>query len=176
MKKDLIILILGPSGAGKSTVSKALAQKFKRSAYIEIDNIRGMVKRGHLKPWVKGGDKELILSTYNAAAMAKNFIDFDYNVIIEDIASGKPRLDQYFKLFKGYTVKVFLLFPTKDVLAHRDSLRAKEYQLGKRSLALHDAYSKRILEEKRWTVLDTSHETHEMTTRRIYKLITNNKK
>lgn len=176
MKNDLIILILGPSGAGKSTVSKALAQKFKRSAYIEIDNIRGMVKRGHLKPWVKGGDKELILSTYNAAAMAKNFIDFDYNVIIEDVVAEPGRLDQYFKLFKGYKVKVFLLFPTKNILAHRDSLRAKEYQLGKKSLALHDRFSERIKEEKRWTVLDTSHETHAETTKRIYKLITNNKK
>lgn len=176
MKNDLIILILGPSGAGKSTVSKALAQKFKRSAYIEIDNVRGMVKRGHLKPWVKGGDKELILSTYNAAAMAKNFIDFDYNVIIEDVVAEPDRLDQYFKLFKGYKVKVFLLFPTKNILAHRDSLRAKEYQLGKRALALHDRFSDRIKKEKRWIVLDTSHETHKDSVKRIYKLITKNKK
>ena len=176
MKNDLIILILGPSGAGKSTISKALANKFKRSAYIEIDNVRGMVKKGHLKPWVKGGDKELILGTYNAAALAKNFIQYDYNVIIEDVVSSKLRLDMYHKLLKGYKLKIFLLLPSRKVLAHRDSLRPKECQLGKRSLDLHDAFTQRITEENRWQVLDTSHETHEASVKRIYKLITNDKK
>ncbi len=175
MKRNKIILILGPSGAGKSTVCKNLVKKFKRSAYIEIDQVRCMVKMGHLKPWVKGGEKELLLSTHNAVALAKNFIENDYNVVIEDVVIEKSQLDLYLKSLKSYEVKVFLLLPSKETLIYRDSLRLKEYQLGKRSLELHDSFTKRITKEKRWTVLDTSHETHAETTKKIYKLIINKK-
>lgn len=175
MKKNLIILILGPSGAGKSTVCKELVKKFNRSAYIEIDQVRCMVKMGHLKPWVRGGQKELLLSTHNSVALAKNFIQNKYNVVIEDVAVEKKQLDLYLKLLKEYAVKIFLLLPDKKVLAHRDGLRPKECQLKQRALDLHDKFSKRIKGEKRWTVLDTSNETGAETMERIYKLIINKK-
>jgi 2-phosphoglycerate kinase len=171
MKKYFIILIIGPAGAGKSTVSKMLATKFKQSVFIEVDKLRHMVKSGHIAPWLKEGKKELTLSTKNAVSLAQNFIKEKYDVIIEDVVMEGPRLNMYLKLSKKSKVNIILLLPSRNTIKYRDKLRKKEYQMGKRALSLHDMYTKKLNEEKRWHVLDTSNENPEVTTKRICKLL-----
>jgi adenylate kinase family enzyme len=171
MSKNSVILILGPAGAGKSTICKELAKKFKRSVVIETDKLRDMVKMSHVKPWEKGGEAELLLATKNTSVLAKNFLKSKYIVIIEDVVIKKSRLDLYLKELKSAKVKIILLLPSKNTLKHRDGLRSKEFQLGKRALDLHDMFTERLNKEKRWSVLDTSNETVLMTTKRICDLL-----
>lgn len=171
MSKYSVILILGPAGAGETTISKMLAQKFYRSVFIETDKLRHMVKNGHQEPWIKAGQKELFLSTKNVASLANNFIKDKFNVIIEDVVTSKERLDMYLKLLKNNKVKIILLLPSKNVLKLRDKSRIKEDRMGKRALQLYDMFTKRLNEEKRWNVLDTSNEKPKTTLKRILRVI-----
>jgi hypothetical protein len=118
-----------------------------------------------------GGEVELLLATKNTSVLAKNFLKSKYIVIIEDVVIKKSRLDLYLKELKSAKVKIILLLPSKNTLKHRDGLRSKEFQLGKRALDLHDMFTERLNKEKRWSVLDTSNETVLMTTKRICDLL-----
>ncbi len=68
MKKAFVCLITGPMGTGKSSVSNALAKKFERSAVIEVDKLRGMIKGGFVRPspYTDEVDLQLSLSAKNA--------------------------------------------------------------------------------------------------------------
>lgn len=110
MKNTFICLITGPAGSGKSSVSKALASKFERSAVIEVDALREMIKGGYVRPWPYNEevDLQLSLSTKNACDMATNLLEKGFNVFIDDVV-GRKLLEQYSNFFKDKDFKVFLL-------------------------------------------------------------------
>ena len=62
MEKPFICLTTGPAGSGKSSVSKELVKKFERSAVIEVDILRHMIKGGYIKPWPHTEEVDLQLS------------------------------------------------------------------------------------------------------------------
>jgi deoxyadenosine/deoxycytidine kinase len=120
MKENSICLITGPAGAGKSSVTKALAQKFDRSAVIEVDKLRSFIVGGFVKPWPYNEEVELQLSlhTKNACDIANNFLEKGFKVFIDE-PIGKKRFDQYSESFKDKKFKVFLLLPSVESLLAR---------------------------------------------------------
>ncbi|MCX6757543.1 MAG: AAA family ATPase [Candidatus Nomurabacteria bacterium] len=171
MKENFICLITGPAGAGKSSVTKALADKFERSAVIEIDTLRGMIKGGHVRPYpyTEEVELQLSLSAKNACDITNNLLEKGFNVFIDGIV-GRKLLAQYSNFFKEKNFKVFLLMPSVDALLKRFDERGDNEDLRKRTQDLHKTFSEKK-DELNCKIIDSSNLTLEETVEEIYKQI-----
>ncbi len=131
-----------------------------------------MIRSGQVKPFLNTHESknQVTLSVHNACSLAKNFNDFNFNVIIDDIVASKEKLDLYFKLTGGYRLLVFLLTCELKVLAERDLGRDLVAQQGKRVSQLHDKFSS-LANETRWNVIDTTNIDKKETVDFILKII-----
>jgi len=171
MKKAFICLITGPAGSGKSSVSKALASKFERSAVIEVDTLRRMIKGGYARPWPHNEEVELqlSLSAKNACDMATNLLEKGFSVFIDDVV-GKKLLEQYSNFFQNKNFKAFLLMPSLESLLRRFDDRGNDKELRERTIELHKRFSEKK-DKLNWQIIDSSEQTLEETTEQIYKAI-----
>ena len=171
MNKTFICFITGPAGSGKSSVSKALAKKFERSAVIEVDTLRGMIKGGYVRPWPYNEEVELQASLIvkNACDMANNFLEKGFSVFIEGTA-GRKMLEQYSSFFKDKKFKAFLLLPSVDSLLKRFDDRGVNEELRKRTVDLHKQFSEKK-DELNCQIINSSNQTLEETVDEIYKSI-----
>ena len=82
------LLLTGGPAVGKTTTARALAEATEPCAYIEVDDLRQMIKGGGVAPW-KGSDgrAQHLLAIRNAAAMVANFTDAGINVILSDVVT-----------------------------------------------------------------------------------------
>lgn len=171
-EEKFVCLITGPAGSGKSSVSKALASKFERSAVIEVDTLRGMIKGGYVRPWPYNEEVELQASLIvkNACDMANNFLEKGFSVFIEGTA-GRKMLKQYSNFFKDKDFKVFLLMPSLDSLLTRFDDRGNNPELRERTIELHKSFLEKK-DELNCQVIDSSNQTLGETVDEIYKAIT----
>lgn len=44
--KTFVCLVTGPPGSGKTTITNLLAQEFNRSAVIDVDTLKKMIRAG----------------------------------------------------------------------------------------------------------------------------------
>lgn len=170
--KPFICLITGPAGVGKSTIAELLVKKFAKTALVDVDYIRHAVKNGYKKPYphTKEIERQIFLAAKNAIALAKNFNDAGFSVVIDDVVTGEKKLNYYISQTKGYNFFVFLLMCDKNILKQRDRGRPKGEQMGVRALQLHEEFAKRLKEDK-WTVINTNSKTQKETLREILKTI-----
>jgi guanylate kinase len=171
MKETFVCLITGPMGAGKSSVSKALASKFERSAVVEVDTLRGMIKGGFVRPspYTEEVELQLSLSAKNACDVANNFLEKDFTVFIDGIV-GRKLLKQYSNFFKDRDFKTFLLMPSVDALLKRFDDRGGYAELRARTIELHKSFSEKK-DELNCRVIDSSDQTLEETVDEIYSSI-----
>jgi guanylate kinase len=171
MKKAFICLITGPAGSGKSSVSKALANKFERSAVIEVDTLRHMIKGSYARPWPHNEevDLQVSLSTKNACDMATNLLEKGFNVFIDDVV-GRKLLAQYSNSFKDKNFKAFLLMPSLESLLRRFDDRGDDKDLRERTIELHKNFSEKQ-DKLNCHVINSSDHTLEETVDEIYKSI-----
>jgi len=168
--KPLVVLITGPAGAGRSTTALALAKTIKKSALIETDHIRHMIKNGYIKPQIPEGQEQLAFGRKNVTILAKNFAEEGYNVVIADAVAGRKYIDIYHKSLKKYRFIIILLLPNKKVLWKRDSGRSVKARIGKRTLLMHDRFVEKMVKEKRWHVIDNSNMSTGKTVKKIQAL------
>jgi adenylate kinase family enzyme len=90
----MVIFISGTPGAGKSTVSKALAEKFPKSAYISVDEMRQMILGGNIAPWEDTDGSQYKLIEKNFLDITQNFLQEGYVVIIDDVI-GDEQVKRY---------------------------------------------------------------------------------
>ena len=171
MKKVFICLITGPAGSGKSSVSKALASKFERSAVIEVDKIREIIKSGYVRPWPYNEEVELqlSLSVKNTCDMANNLLEKGFSVFIDDVV-GRKLLEQYSNSFKDKNFKTFLLMPSVDALLKRFDDRGDNKDLRERTMELHKRFSEKQ-DELNCHIINSSDQTLDETVDEIYKAI-----
>ncbi len=169
-----VYLITGPAGSGKSSVANALAKKLERSAVIEVDTLREMVKGGYVRPWPHNEevDLQLSLSAKNACDMATNFMEKGFNVFVDDVV-GRKLLEQYSNFFKGKNFQTFLLMPSLESLLNRFDDRGDDKDLRERTVELHKRFSEKK-DNLSWQVVDSSTQTLEETVEQIYKSISQN--
>jgi predicted kinase len=84
-KNKTIYLISGPCGVGKSTVSNTLTQMVRPSAMVVGDYINYMFGDGSEPPW----EERLRLTWKNILALTRNFIQHDYNVVIDFVVESE---------------------------------------------------------------------------------------
>jgi guanylate kinase len=171
MKKAFICLITGPAGSGKSSVSKSLASKFERSAVIEVDILRHMIKSGRVRPYPYNEEVELqlSLSTKNACDIANNLLEKGFSVFIDDVV-GRKLLEQYSNFFKDKNFKAFLLMPSLESLLRRFDDRGEDKELRDRTIELHKSFSEKQ-DKLNCHIINSSDQTLEETVDEIYKSI-----
>ncbi len=166
LENPIVCLITGPAGAGKSTVSRSLAEKFEKSAVVNVDSLRNSIIGGRVKPWPHSEevDRQMALAAKNACLLANNFLDSGFSVIIDDVI-GKKLLNQYKDFFPN--IKIFLLLPSVDTLLSRFDNRGDDAELRKRTEDLHEKFTSRK-DELDWQVVDSSNQTVEDTADQIF--------
>ena len=76
----------GGPAAGKTTTGRALAESLPRAAFIDADDVRQLVVRGAAAPWEgDAGRQQMDLAARNVAALARNFHDDGFDVVIADV-------------------------------------------------------------------------------------------
>jgi len=80
------LLLTGGPAVGKTVTARALADAVPRTAYLDVDDLRHLVRNGHAAPWDDGAAQQL-LGVRNAAALARNFLASGFNVTITDVAT-----------------------------------------------------------------------------------------
>ncbi len=134
----MVIVISGTPGAGKSTVSKALAEKFSKSAYIAVDDFWEMIVGGNVAPWDPDGPKLFKTIEKNYLALTKNFLEEQYVVIIDGVM-GDEQVKSYNDIFGD--VYGYLLLPSLETLKKRDAIRPPENQWPDRIDALYPQFA-----------------------------------
>jgi adenylate kinase family enzyme len=174
-ENNFVCLITGPAGAGKSTIVEALCKEYPRTARLDVDYLRHIIKNGRVKPFPYTAEaiKQVELATTNTCTLAKNLIDYGFNVFIDDVVTSSDILDLFFTLLAGYKMFVFLLLPDKNILRDRDRNRPDEQIMGARALQLHEEFIKRLGNETRWTVINSSKQTVDETKATILKYLNN---
>jgi thymidylate kinase len=168
MKENFVCLITGPMGAGKSSTSKALAEKFEKSAYIKVDHVRKMIMGGYVDPGAEGFTVQENLGTKNTCALANNFLEAGFKVFIDDVI-GKEKLQRFVEFFPNHNIKTFLLLPSVEAMLERFHGRGGATEaLEKRTRYLHDQFTL-LKNEVDWKVIDSSNLILEETVDRIYK-------
>jgi adenylate kinase family enzyme len=133
-----VLILTGPPGAGKSTVAEALAERYDRVAHVPVDAIHDFITpTGHVRPWgaPAAWKRQRALLTRQACALAANFLDERFAVIIDDVVTEKAHLDAYIEGLKptGAAVHFVRLLPALDVcLARNRSRRQNERLVPKR--------------------------------------------
>ncbi len=98
------LLLTGGPAAGKTATARALAESTARCAYIDVDDIRQLVKTGSAAPWDgEEGRAQHVLGVRNAAALAANFRADGFNVTMSDVINAEL-LELYRELVPGVMV------------------------------------------------------------------------
>jgi|GEM_PF-476937 len=155
-----VFIVTGPAGAGKTTVARALCDRFERTARIEVDLLRAMVRAGHVSA-VPGDDDlveralQLSLARHNAAALAQNFVAAGFTTVIDDVLEQPAELDELLEALGPATAtRVITLLPDVATLHRRDQGRPAGERMGARCTELHAIISANG--ETRGLRLDTS--------------------
>lgn len=121
-----IILVNGLPGAGKSTVARELARRLERSAVLEGDYLQHhMTVSGIVGPGdepAEEADRQLALRWRNLAALACNFFDEGFTVVVDSLVIPSLLAD-----FRGATAPRPLAYvhlePDRAVRLERDAAR-----------------------------------------------------
>lgn len=153
-EKKTVFVITGPCGVGKSTISHKLAQTLDKSSHINADLIYEMVVGGYLLPWQDDG-RLIELSWLNISALASNFLENNYDVVIDYIAF--PEHLEYLKNLEckyNAVLKYVVLMANEDTIRMRDSGRAPEEVMGDRAVEVLNQFRDKEIDSK--YILDTS--------------------
>jgi len=84
------LVLTGPPAVGKSATGEWLARQRPRGAYIDVDDVRGLVVAGHEAPWRGSeGAAQSLLGAANAAALARNFLASGFDVVVVDVLTPR---------------------------------------------------------------------------------------
>lgn len=146
-----LYIITGPAGVGKSTVSNSLANKLKKSALIEGDDIYNQVKSGYISAWKEGNHLDVFwkICIENIKIYLKNGYDVVFNYIVTPDILPKLREE-----FKNYNIKFVILLTDEKTLLNRDKTRPEDVQMKERCIVLLNSFKEKNYDERH--ILDTS--------------------
>ncbi|GAA1235747.1 phosphotransferase-like protein [Oryzihumus leptocrescens] len=118
--KPVLVLTGGPA-AGKSATALALSDSTPRCAFIDVDDIRQLVKTGGAAPWEgEEGLRQQALGVRNACALAKSFTKHGFAAIVADVLT--PETARLYRRLLPDVVLVHLTL-SREEARRRASLR-----------------------------------------------------
>ena len=115
-----VLLLTGPPAAGKTTVARLLADRLARSALVDVDAVRAMVRGGHVAAWYPGeGTAQHRLGVRNACLLTRSFVEAGYTVVIADLLTEET-LPLYRAGLAGLAVRLVRLLPTLEEAQRRN--------------------------------------------------------
>lgn len=114
-----ILLLTGPPASGKNTIAEMLAKRLERCAAIDVDELRTMIVQPNNLTWEsreRSAQEDLVVK--NACALAANFMDAGYDVVISDVIT-EGSLDIYKRSLSKAELKTILLLPTENEIMGR---------------------------------------------------------
>lgn len=98
------LLLTGGPAAGKTMTGRALATATPRGSYIDVDDLRQLVRNGGAPPWAgEVGRAQHLLGVRNAAALALNFSRAGFIVTMSDVIDAEL-LATYRRMVPGVMV------------------------------------------------------------------------
>jgi predicted kinase len=118
-------------GAGKSTVSKLAARLLPRAAQVKGDDVNLMILSGGV--WFMGTPRDEARRQYelckrNLCALANNFIDFGFTVLMDTVVQDRGMLDLLLALMSPRPTRLVILAPGIEVCQHRNAARHADEQ------------------------------------------------
>ncbi|NED96140.1 AAA family ATPase [Phytoactinopolyspora alkaliphila] len=121
-----VVLISGIMASGKSTVADLLARRLPRAAHVRGDVFRRLIVTGGVPP-APGDDEgleQLWLRYRITAGVADKYAEAGFTAVVQDVVLG-PVLADYTTWIQARPLYVVVLAPRADVVARRESDRAK---------------------------------------------------
>jgi predicted kinase len=120
------VIVSGMPGAGKSTVTRLAAQLLPRAAQIKADDVNEMILSGRV-PFMGEPYEEMVrqeeLCNRNLCALACNFVDFGFTVLMDQLVIDAAGLDILVGLMAPRPVLLVTLAPSVEVCQHRNATR-----------------------------------------------------
>lgn len=157
-----LYLITGPAGVGKSTISTSIAERLKKSALIEGDQIYHFVKGGYVNPWLEGNQLDIFWK--NSISVINNFIKDGYDVVFNYIIY-KDKLEMIKSSFPEIEIVFVVLMVDEKTIIKRDQERPLDWQMGERSLVLLKEF--KDINFNKNNILDTSKLNIDQTIKKI---------
>ena len=163
------VIVSGMPGAGKSTITRLAARLLPRAAQVKGDDVNQMIVSGGL--WFMGTPRDEALRQYelckrNMCALANNFVDFGFTVLMDTVVQDRAMLDLLLALMSPRPVRLVILAPRVEVCKHRNATRHPDEQFEFDGYDLLEADIKRDLADIAWW-FDTSALTPEETAARV---------
>ena len=163
------VIVSGMPGAGKSTITRLAARLLPRAAQVKGDDVNQMIVSGGL--WFMGTPRDEALRQYelckrNMCALANNFVDFGFTVLMDTVVQDRAMLDLLLALMSPRPVRLVILAPRVEVCKHRNATRHPDEQFEFDGYDLLEADMKRDLADIAWW-FDTSALTPEETAARV---------
>ena len=115
-----ITILTGPAAVGKNTIAQVYATQFcDRCAVIDVDVVRGMLRKPHFAPWEgsQGLDQHQ-LGVKHACMLAKSFLAEGYEVVLLDVVWAD--LGQLYRQeFVGHYARIVRLMVSWEELLRR---------------------------------------------------------
>jgi predicted kinase len=120
------VIVSGMPGAGKSTVTGLAARLLPRAAQIKGDDVNQMILGGRVGFRGEPADEALRqaeLCNRNMCALADNFIDFGFTVLIDTVVANLAELGFLVGLLAPRPVRLVTLAPRVEVCRYRNATR-----------------------------------------------------
>ena len=162
-----IIIINGPAGVGKTTISKEVAKHGRNSACIQGDHLRHYIVNSNKR------EVETGLGYKNAAAVATNFINGGYELVVYDyIFEDKTSISKFANNLKvNCPVYLFTLCADKETVRKREASRQSRERLGERVSECYDSISKS--REELGVIIETKEKTPQEIAIEVLKKVEN---
>jgi predicted kinase len=123
------VIVSGMPAAGKSTVTALAARLLPRAAQVKGDTVNLMILGGRVSFMGKPRDearRQDELCNRNMCALANNFVDFGFTVLMDTVVADRAELDFLLTLLSPRPVRLVTLAPGVEVCQHRNATRAPE--------------------------------------------------